>query len=152
MADGRDAGRETPPRRGINAGPGVVLLAVYILFAISAGARAVYQIAVQFSIAPLAYLLSAFSAVVYVVAAVAIGRDRRRAALVAVWIELVGVVGIGTFTLVTPQDFADETVWTDFGSGYYYIPLVLPLLGLLWLWRARPADRADPPDDADADA
>jgi hypothetical protein len=114
----------------------VVLLVVYVLFAISAGARAVYQIAVQFSVAPLAYLLSAFSAVVYIVAAVAIGRDRRRPALVAVWIELVGVVAVGAFTVLVPQDFADQTVWTDFGIGYGFVPLILPVLGLLWLRRA----------------
>jgi hypothetical protein len=127
----------TAPRRRINSGPGVVLLVVYVIFAISAGARAVFQIAVQFHVAPLAYLLSAFSAAVYIVAAVAIGRQRRRLALTAVWIELVGVVVIGLFTVVAPQDFADATVWSDFGIGYGFVPLILPILGLIWLFRAR---------------
>lgn len=122
--------------RRLNSGPGKVLLAVYVLFAISAGARALYQIATQFSVAPLAYLLSAFSAAVYILAAVAIGRRQRRLALVAVWIELVGVIGIGLFTLLAPQDFADDTVWTDFGIGYGLFPLILPILGLLWLFRS----------------
>ncbi|WP_433799631.1 hypothetical protein [Actinomycetospora sp. CA-084318] len=122
--------------RRLNSGPGKVLLAVYVLFAISAGARALYQIATQFSVAPLAYLLSAFSAAVYILAAVAIGRRQRRLALVAVWIELVGVVGIGLFTLLAPQDFADDTVWTDFGIGYGLFPLILPILGLFWLFRS----------------
>ena len=120
--------------RRLNSGPGKVLLAVYVLFAISAGARALYQIATQFQVAPLAYLLSAFSAAVYILAAVAIGRRQRRLALVAVWIELVGVVGIGLFTLLAPQAFADDTVWTDFGIGYGLFPLILPILGLLWLF------------------
>ena len=133
---------EAEPRR-INSGPGVVLLVVYVLFAVSAGARAVFQIAAQFSVAPLAYLLSAFSAAVYIVAAVAIGRRSRAIALVAVWIELVGVVGIGTFTLVAPQDFADATVWSDFGAGYGFVPLVLPVLGLLWLRHVGRAGAAD---------
>ncbi|MEJ2868787.1 hypothetical protein WCD74_13530 [Actinomycetospora sp. OC33-EN08] len=124
------------PERRLNSGPGKVLLAVYVLFAISAGARSVYQLATQFSVAPLAYLLSAFSAAVYVVAAVAIGRRWRRLALVAVWIELVGVLGVGLFTLLVPQDFADETVWSDFGVGYGFFPLILPILGLLWLFRS----------------
>lgn len=127
----------TAPRRRINSGPGVVLLVVYVIFAISAGARAVFQIAVQFHVAPLAYLLSAFSAVVYIVAAVAIGRERRRLALTAVWIELLGVVVIGLFTVLAPQDFADATVWSDFGIGYGFVPLILPILGLIWLFRAR---------------
>lgn len=123
------------PDRHINSGPGVVLLVVYVIFAISAGARAVFQLAVQFHVAPLAYLLSAFSAAVYIVAAVAIGRRRRTLALVAVWIELVGVIGIGLFTVVAPQDFADATVWSDFGIGYGFVPLILPILGLVWLYR-----------------
>ena len=125
------------PRRRINSGPGRVLLVVYVVFAISAGARAVFQIAVQFSVAPLAYLMSAFSAAVYIVAAVAIGRAARTVALTAVWIELVGVVVIGLFTVIAPRDFADATVWSDFGIGYGFVPLLLPLLGLLWLFRTR---------------
>lgn len=126
-----------PEVRRINSGPGKVLLAVYILFAISAGARSAYQLATQFSVAPLAYLLSTFSAVVYILAAVAIGLRRRTLALTAVWIELIGVIGIGLFTLLAPQDFADDTVWTDFGIGYGFFPLILPVLGLLWLWRSQ---------------
>jgi hypothetical protein len=127
----------TAAERRINSGPGVVLLVVYVVFAISAGARAVFQLAVQFGVAPLAYLLSAFSAAVYIVAAVAIGRQHRRTALVAVAIELVGVVVIGLWTVIAPQDFADATVWSDFGIGYGFVPLILPVLGLVWLLRVR---------------
>ena len=134
-ADGGARPGQGTVRRRINSGPGKVLLAVYILFAISAGARSVYQLATQFSVAPLAYLLSAFSAAVYIVAAVAIGLRRRTLALTAVWIELVGVIAIGLFTLLAPEDFADDTVWTDFGIGYGFFPLILPVLGLLWLRR-----------------
>jgi hypothetical protein len=137
VSDPSSEGSTTTAPRRINSGPGVVLLVVYVIFAISAGARAVFQLAVQFHVAPLAYLLSAFSAVVYIVAAVAIGRRRRTLALTAVWIELIGVVGIGLFTVLAPQDFADATVWSDFGSGYGYVPLILPVLGLIWLFRAR---------------
>ena len=74
--------------------------------------------------------------IIGILAAVAIGRRQRRLALVAVWIELVGVIGIGLFTLLAPQDFADDTVWTDFGIGYGLFPLILPVLGLLWLFRS----------------
>jgi hypothetical protein len=119
--------------RSINAGPGRVLLVVYIVFAISAGARAAFQIATQFSRAPEAYLLSAFAAAVYLVAAVALARRARGVALAAVAIELVGVLAIGTLSLVRPEDFPDPTVWSDFGIGYGFVPVVLPVLGLLWL-------------------
>ena len=128
----------TTPRRRINDGPGRVLLVVYVVFAISAGARAAFQIATQFSDAPVAFGLSAFSAVVYLVAAVAIGRGRRGLALVAVWIELVGVLAVGLFSVLAAQDFPRSTVWSDFGAGYGFVPVILPVLGLLWLRRHRP--------------
>jgi hypothetical protein len=128
---------EARPRR-INDGPGRVLLVVYVVFAISAGARAVFQIATQFSDAPVAFLLSAFSAVVYLVAAVAIGRGARGVALVAVWIELVGVLAVGLFSVVAAKDFPRSTVWSDFGAGYGFVPVILPILGLIWLLRHRP--------------
>lgn len=127
----------TARRRGLSAGPGRLLLVVYVVFAISAGARSVFQIATQFPVAPEAFLLSAFAAVVYLVAAVALAREARAVALVAVWVELVGVLGVGTLSLLRPQDFPEPTVWSDFGVGYGFVPVVLPVLGLLWLWRRR---------------
>ena len=36
----------------------------------------------------------------------------------------------------------DATVWSVFGMGYLFIPLVLPILGLFWLSRHRPDDGA----------
>lgn len=124
-----------------SSGPGRLLVLVYAVFALSAGARAAVQIATKFSEAREAYLLSAFAAVVYLVAAVGLARSGRRLATTAVLIELVGVLAVGTLSLVTPEDFPDATVWSDYGQGYGYVPLVLPLLGLWWLWhtgRSRP--------------
>jgi hypothetical protein len=114
-----------------------VLLVVYIVFAISAGARAAFQIATEFSVAPEAFLLSAFAAAVYLVAAVALARRARGVALVAVVIELVGVLAVGTLSLLRPADFPEPTVWSDFGIGYGFVPVVLPVLGLLWLRAVR---------------
>ena len=122
--------------RRLSAGPGRVLLVVYVVFAISAGARALYQIGVQFERAPEAYLLSVVAAAVYLVAAVALGRGARRVALAAVLVELIGVLGIGTLSLLRPEDFPDPTVWSEFGIGYGFVPVVLPILGLLWIRRA----------------
>jgi hypothetical protein len=122
-------------------GAGRVLIAVYAVFALSATGRAVYQLIAQFSRAPLAYLLSAFAAVVYVVATVALARattSSRRVAVAAVSVELAGVVGVGAYSALDPAAFPDASVWSDFGSGYGYVPLVLPLLGLAWLWRTAP--------------
>ncbi|MEU4379363.1 hypothetical protein GA0070610_0637 [Micromonospora echinofusca] len=137
MADVR-----APERKRTNAGPGRLLIAVYLLFAIAATSRAGLQIATKFDEAPVAYLLSALAAAIYVVAAVGLARAGaagRRVALACCAVELAGVLGVGTLSLVEPELFPDETVWSRFGSGYGYIPLVLPVLGLLWLWRTRPA-------------
>jgi hypothetical protein len=129
-------------REAINAGPGRVLVGVYGLFALAASARAGVQIGTQFSKAPLAYLLSALAAVIYVVATVALARSYRRLALVCCSIELLGVLVIGTASLVDPGAFPKATVWSLYGIGYGFVPLVLPILGLLWL-RGR-ADRRTP--------
>jgi hypothetical protein len=119
-------------------GPGRILIAVYGIFALSATARAGVQIATQFSDAPVAYLLSALAAVVYCAATFALARATivsRKVATVAIVVELIGVVGIGAFSYAAPDDFPDATVWSHFGQGYGYVPLVLPILGLLWLRR-----------------
>ena len=115
------------------AGPGRLLVAVYGVFAIAASSRAGVQILTKFGDAPVAYLLSGLAAAVYVVATVALARDRRRLALGACGFELAGVLVVGTLSLVVPSAFPDETVWGGFGSGYAFIPLVLPVLGLLRL-------------------
>ena len=125
------------PDQRVGSGPGRLLVAVYATFAIAASSRAAYQLATRFSDAPLAYLLSAVAAAVYVVATVALLRDRRRLALACVVFELVGVLVVGALTVLDAGDFPDETVWSAFGQGYGYVPLVLPVLGLLWLRRAR---------------
>ncbi|GAA2698597.1 MULTISPECIES: hypothetical protein [Nonomuraea] len=122
---------------GIGTGPGRALLALYGLFALAAGARATVQILTRFGEAPLAYSLSAFAAAVYVVLTVALARGARRLALWALGIELAGVLVIGTASLLAPSAFPDDTVWSTYGKGYLFIPLVLPLVGLYWLWRRR---------------
>ena len=135
--DGSTAGR---PRR-TSRGPGRLLILVYAVFAVSAGARAAVQIATKFSEARAAYLLSAFAAVVYLLATVGLARSgprARRLALTAVTIEMVGVLVVGTISLAQPDDFPDATVWSGYGEGYGFVPLVLPVLGLLWLRHTRP--------------
>ncbi|WP_434992723.1 hypothetical protein [Arthrobacter sp. Ld5] len=123
------------------SGPGRLLIAVYGVFALAATARAAFQIATKFDEAPLAYLLSAFAAVVYIVATVSLARPGARAyrvSVVAVTTELVGVVVVGLLSVFDAQAFPSETVWSAFGRGYGFVPLVLPVLGLLWLRRNRP--------------
>jgi cytochrome bd-type quinol oxidase subunit 2 len=121
-------------------GPGRILILVYGVFALAATARAGVQIATQFSEAPIAYVLSAVAAVIYCAATFALAKATkvsRRVATVAIIVELVGVVGIGAFSYAVPDDFPDATVWSHFGQGYGFVPLVLPVIGLIWLRRTR---------------
>jgi hypothetical protein len=123
-------------------GPGRLLVAIYALFALSATARAGVQIATKFQHAPVAYLLSAFAGLVYILATVtlAVGsRTARRIAVLSCSVELVGVLAVGSWSLADPATFPDATVWSSYGSGYGFVPLVLPVFGLLWLryWAKR---------------
>lgn len=114
------------------------MVAVYALFALAASARAGVQLATRFYEAPLAYLLSAFAGVVYILATAGLagrGRMARRLAWTAVLIELIGVLVVGTASTALPADFPRATVWSGYGVGYGWVPLVLPIFGLLWLRR-----------------
>lgn len=115
-----------------------MLVAVYGVFALSAAGRSVVQLSTKFHEAPLAYLLSAFAAVVYLVATVSLARagaTSRRVALIAISTELVGVLTVGTISVLAPSAFPEATVWSGYGSGYGFVPLVLPFVGLWWLRR-----------------
>jgi hypothetical protein len=117
-------------------GVGRILILVYAVFAISSTARATFQVATKFEEAPLAYSLSLLSAVVYILATVSLAKSGlvwKRFAMISVAFELVGVLVVGLLSFTSPELFAHQSVWSGFGSGYGYIPLVLPVLGLLWI-------------------
>jgi len=130
----------TPSSASTKAGPGRALVAIYAVFALSASARSGLQLATRASEAPVAYTLSAIAALVYIAATLGlaeVGPDPRRLAWAAVVFELVGVLTVGTLTVLDPALFPDATVWSAYGQGYGYLPLVLPFLGLGWLVRTR---------------
>jgi hypothetical protein len=132
--------------RPTNKGFGRVLVAVYGLFALSAGARAGVQVATRFTEAPLAYTLSALAAAVYLVATVALAlstRVSRRVAAASCAFELLGVLAVGTASLVDPDAFPHATVWSFYGAGYGFVPLVLPVVGLWWLRRTSASASAE---------
>jgi hypothetical protein len=113
------------------------LVILYAVLAVAATGRSVYQVVTKFDEAPVAYSLSVLAALVYVVATIALLRSDRTLALGSMVFELVGVLAIGAFTLAAPGLFPSDTVWSGFGAGYLYIPLVLPILGLWWLRKER---------------
>ncbi|GGR86707.1 MULTISPECIES: hypothetical protein [Streptomyces] len=122
------------------SGPGMLLVWFYGVMVVGALSRSVYQISTEFDRAPLAYTLSAVAGVVYAFITYTLvrGGDRaRRAALVCCAAELAGVLIVGTWTLVEPSAFPDATVWSEYGMGYVFIPVLLPLSAMYWLRRAR---------------
>ena len=127
--------------RGIT-GVGRVLVVVYAILALAATGRSFVQIVLRFDSAPLAFTLSAISAAVYILATLALVFSASRAWYVVAWaaisFELVGVLVVGTFSLLRHDLFPEETVWSWFGSGYVFIPLVLPFVGIWWLVTHRP--------------
>ncbi|MFF4226509.1 hypothetical protein ACFYZH_27125 [Streptomyces abikoensis] len=123
----------------LGQGPGRLLVWLYGVFTVAAASRSIVQMIMDFGRAPLAYVLSAAAAVVYAFITYSLvrgGGRARRAALVCCAAELVGVVTVGTWTLLEPSAFPDATVWSDYGMGYLFIPVVLPLTAMVWLRRA----------------
>lgn len=122
------------------SGAGRVLVAIYGVFALAATARSLVQLLTKADEAPLAYGLSALAGIVYIAATLGlaeVGPDPRRVAWAAVGFELVGVLTVGTLTVLDPELFPDQTVWSSYGSGYGWLPLVLPFAGIAWLLRTR---------------
>lgn len=122
---------------GTAHGFGRTLVAIYAVFAVAASARSIFQLVTKADDAPVAYALSALAGVIYVVATIALARNGRRWALIAIAFELAGVLTVGVLSIIDDELFPDQTVWSGFGEGYGYIPLVLPIIGLWWLHRTR---------------
>jgi fumarate reductase subunit D len=125
--------------RALAAGFGRLIVLVYVVFAVSAGARALFQVATKFTDAPVSFTLSAIAALIYLVAAIAIIRGAGGLALLAVGVELAGVVAVGALSFAAPHWFPEPSVWSHFGSGYGYVPVVLPVVGLAYLLKRRKA-------------
>jgi hypothetical protein len=134
--------QQEAPARHTGRGPGRLLVAVYGLLALAATGRSILQISEYFDRAPVSYILSALAAAIYIVATVGLARGDRgsvRVAAVALTIELLGVLVVGAISYAAPEAFPDKTVWSHFGQGYGFVPLILPVVGLLWIRRSRAA-------------
>ncbi|WP_166987185.1 hypothetical protein [Canibacter zhoujuaniae] len=127
-------------------GLGKLIKIIYVILALAATGRSVYQIISKFEEAPLAYSLSAVAAVVYVLITVALfqrGRVWRNIARAGAIFEIIGVVTVGTLSLLMPEFFAHPAVWSHFGSGYLFLPVIMPILGLNYLAKLDRLERAD---------
>jgi hypothetical protein len=125
----------------LSSGWGRALVFTYGVFAVAATGRSLLQLGLDAGKAPLAYSLSLLAAVVYLVATTCLllgGVTGWRIACIAVVVELVGVLTVGALSYAAPDLFPDKTVWSHFGQGYGFLPLVLPVAGLAWLRHTRP--------------
>lgn len=141
MSEPAAGSAESTPVVESGSGPRRVLVALYAVFALAATARAAVQLGTQFHEAPLAYLLSLFSGLVYIAATVGLVSRRpwsRALAWTACSVELAGVLIVGILSIADSEAFPKDTVWSRFGSGYGYVPLILPILGLWYLHSTRP--------------
>jgi hypothetical protein len=114
-----------------------ILVAAYTVLAIAAGARAAVQLSTHAGDAPVPYALSAAAAAVYLVLAIALRRPERwrTIGLAAASLELAGVLSVGLAERLSATAWPDETVWSGFGAGYGWAPLVLPVAALVLLAR-----------------
>lgn len=129
-----------PAPASTRTGPGRILVALYAILALAATGRSSFQLATKAAEAPFAYSLSAVAAVVYIAATLGLGRSGstwRRVAWLACGSELVGVLVVGTLSVADGSLFPDDAVWSGYGQGYGYLPMVLPFLGLAWLRHTR---------------
>lgn len=127
-------------RKRLVSGPGLLLVWLYGVMVVGAVSRSAFQISTEFDRAPLAYSLSAAAALAYAFITYSLvrgGETARKAALACCAVELAGVLAVGAWTLVRPEAFPDSTVWSQFGRGYLFIPVILPITGMLWLRRNR---------------
>lgn len=121
-------------------GVGRLLISLYGILALASSVRAGYQLARKFDEAPLAYSLSAASALVYILATIALAKRGllwQRIALATITFELIGVLSVGLLSITHGELFNHSSVWSMFGMGYGFVPLILPIWGLLWLRKNR---------------
>lgn len=153
MPEQTPAAVHAPAKRPRLTGVGRLLIFVYGILALAATGRSVFQIIDRFGEAPIAFTLSGLAAIVYIVATIALiapGPVWYRVAWITISFELAGVIIIGTLSLFAPEVLGltsidpfgrQATVWSVYGMGYLFIPLVLPILGMWWLSKHRPVEQ-----------
>ncbi len=117
---------------------GVILGVSYPLLAISALARAGYQLLLKEGVTNyLAPTLTLVAAVLYLIATIGFLYRRSwtwRLSVGSLSIETILALTVGILSLTIP-DTIGRTLWANFGMDYAFLPLIQPILGLVWLTR-----------------
>lgn len=115
---------------------GQILAVSYPVLALSAGVRAIYQLFFKPGVADkFPPALSAAAALLYLLATVGFLIRKPWTWWLTVGIlalETAGVLVVGTLSVLEPG-IIGRTVWHDYGVDYGFLPLIQPVLGLIWL-------------------
>ena len=120
----------------VSRGASDVLSFFYALWAFSALGRSSWEYLFKQNVAT--YIpahLSTFVGVLYIFIIVGLRRRSPRwwwITMALLVVELAGVLIVGTIDVVW-QPFPYATVWSKYGIGYFFMPLILPFVGLAYM-------------------
>jgi hypothetical protein len=123
-------------RAKVSRGASDVLGFFYALWSFSALGRSSWEYLFKQNVATYVPAhLSTFVGVLYIF--IIVGLRRRSPSwwwitLALLVVELAGVLIVGTIDVVW-QPFPYATVWSKYGIGYFFMPLVLPFVGLAYM-------------------
>lgn len=136
-----DDGDQVADTRGPSLGLGRLVMAAFWLFGAWVTINAVVDV-LHWNSGPIGPVLVALVAgLVYLLAALALTHNGRRMRMIgwaSVSVEAIGPVLVGVLGVGVPQLSDPRSPWGAFGADYWYIPLVLPVVGLVWLWWSNP--------------
>jgi hypothetical protein len=108
------------------------LALLYLFWAIALCSRAIWQYLTRTGDLTPTHL-SLVAGIIYLAIVVWAWRGQRTALIAGLAIEVIGVLIISIGELIWPLPYA--SAWSDFGAGYVWMPLVLPIIGLVQLYR-----------------
>ncbi len=122
-------------------GLGRIVMAIFWIFGLLTTVPAVIDLIrdVNSPIGP--RLVAVLAGAIYLVIAVGIthnGRKMRLISWAAMIAAFVGPYIMGLFELGVEPVSEVSSAWSHFGAQYWYVPLVLPLVGFVWMWRSNP--------------
>ncbi len=86
--------------------------------------------------------LSLLAGLVYIAIVVWAWRGQHHALRIGLVFELMGVIVISIGEHIWPLPYT--SAWSHFGAGYLWMPLILPILGLIHLYRNPPTKLDNP--------
>lgn len=141
MSDDQQAG-VVADNRTPSLGLGRLVMALFWVFGVIVTLISVKNLAGD-SEAPLGpRFVALLASAVYVIAAVGLTHNGRRMRVIA-WaslvISLVGPLIVGVGALGLPSEYSlSFSPWAQFGTTYWGLPLVIPLVGMVWMWWSDP--------------